>query len=53
MPHQQREQAGSATSAAENARCASIWLKFHASTSPCAEILNFKNVSNPSKLLVR
>ena len=35
MPHQQREQAGSASSAAENARCASIWLKFHASTSPC------------------
>ena len=34
-PHQQREQAGSATSAAANARCASIWLKFHASTSPC------------------
>jgi len=49
VPHQQREQAGSATTAAENARCASIWLKFHASTSPCVGGSRLKDMSEPEQ----
>lgn len=37
-PHQQREHFGSSVAAAENAACASSWLKFHASTRPCSKV---------------